>query len=131
MGVSCLRRTRTSAGATPRRPVSAGLGGLLAKLTAAATSRAIDGDGEWAGGACPVRSREESRRADGPPDELDLMLANPRAYAHLPPVACAFDATTGVCCPVQWANSREPRAIRRTALTVGRLQAINRQWKLN
>lgn len=63
---------------------------------------------------------------------LDAILLNPTAHRRLPPVVWAFDPALGVCRPVRWANPREGRAIRRTALALAQLEALNRRlWELN
>jgi hypothetical protein len=55
--------------------------------------------------------------------ELDAVLTNPRAYAHLPQSAWAFDPATGTCRRVRWASTTEPWPVRRTALAVALVQA--------
>jgi hypothetical protein len=68
---------------------------------------------------------------NGPLTDLDTMLAHPLAYHHLPQVVWAFDPEFGACRRVRWADPREPQGVRRTALAVARLEAVNRSWELN
>lgn len=63
--------------------------------------------------------------------DLDVILANPVAYWHLPQTVWAFDPEIGDCRRVRWANPREPLAVRRTALAVARVEAAERPWELN
>jgi hypothetical protein len=63
--------------------------------------------------------------------ELDAVLADPAACRHLPQIVWAFDPQLGACRRVRWANPREPHAVRRTALAVARLEAVDRRWERN
>ena len=70
-------------------------------------------------------------RHNGSVTDLDAILANPFAHRHLPEVAWAFDPDFGGCRRVRWTNPGEPRDIRRTALAIAWLEAINNRWELN
>jgi hypothetical protein len=62
---------------------------------------------------------------------LDAMLAEPSAFRHLPQVVWAYDAALGACRMVRWADPRESRSIRRTALAVATHEALARAWRNN
>ena len=72
-----------------------------------------------------------SQQFDGALNDLDAILAKAFAYRHLPQVVWAFDPEVGACRRVWWADPRERRDLRRTALAVARLEALDRPWELN
>jgi hypothetical protein len=64
---------------------------------------------------------------DAPAMDLDRILANPIEYRQLPDVVWAYDPGLGACRRVQWSNPKEPREMRRTALAVARVEAVDCQ----
>lgn len=127
----CFLRLDSTAGAQAIRPKSTQIAIPFARVSKSGALTTTRGRRRRSSRGHVRCSRESSGPPENPIAELDMMLANPLAYRHLPQVAWAFDPSLGGCRQVRWADPGEPRAVRRTALAVARLEAIGRQWELN